>query len=193
MAWSSVQLPTGARVRLLVLAAVVTIVAVLAARNGEHSAGDDGQHASAVAPTHAPDEHPDEHSDEHPDDTGTAAPNNERALPPSCDALALDAADGGAEAAAFGWLCPDAPMGPMTARAFVGSIDNPIDAARAAVRLHGHPQLVALARFVAEQRIELPSATPADTAAALPRPEKASVSPINDDILRHTQRARAVI
>ncbi|MEM6996159.1 MAG: hypothetical protein AAF721_36970 [Myxococcota bacterium] len=182
---ASVVFPPGSRVRLSIIAGIALVIGVLALRGGDETppvptaaAHEAGLPAASL---------------ETPPDAGRSGD----VLPADCAALGDAAGEGGPEAVALALLCPDAELPPLAARAVALATDNPVEAAAVAERLRGHPQLAALVTLVARTRVEASAATPtvvpAAGAPALPRPEAASVSPIDATVLQHAQHARALL
>lgn len=114
-----------------------------------------------------------------------SAPSDQASLPADCDALAALAAEGGPDAVLLAWLCPDAPLDAVAARAALLEVRSPDEAAALVPRLHEHPPLQGLLRLVSQAA--------APPVAALPNPADAVVSPIDDTVLAHVQRAHAVL
>lgn len=119
-------------------------------------------------------------------DETAAAPST--ALPESCDELAAVATAGGDDAVLLGFLCPETPLPPLAARAFLLAVADPVEAAYAQSRLSAHPGLAALAGLVSGVRTD----TPAD-GAPIPRPEQANVSPVDAAVVGHAQEARDLL
>jgi hypothetical protein len=120
-----------------------------------------------------------------PSPVALAGPPAPSSLPGHCDALAALAGEGGPDAVLLAWLCPDAPLDAVAARAALLEVRSPDEAAALVPRLREHPPLQGLARLVA-QAAEPP-------VAALPSPAHAVVSPIDDAVLAQVQRAHAVL
>jgi hypothetical protein len=106
-------------------------------------------------------------------------------LPRDCEALAARAVEGGPDAVLLAWLCPEAPLDAVAARAALLAVRGPDEAAALVPRLSGHPALQGLARLVAQASTE--------PVATLPDPAHAVVSPIDDRVLAEVRRAQATI
>lgn len=106
-------------------------------------------------------------------------------LPADCAALAARAGEGGPDAVLLAWLCPEAPLDAVAARAALLAVRSPDEAAALVPRLSGHPALQGLLRLVAQA-----STAPV---ASLPDPAHAVVSPVDDRVLAEVRRAHATI
>ena len=103
-----------------------------------------------------------------------------------CNALVQSAAHDVDDAALLPVLCPDAPLDAVTARGVLLAVDSSAQARAVDPRLHGFPELQAMARLVGHVASPTMPTALADPATSL-------VTPLDDSVLAQVQLARALV